>query len=59
MERVTGCLVGGVCERSIMESINHLKGQKTMIIIAHRLTTIEACDVVYRVEDGKIRRDRD
>lgn len=41
-------------EKSIMESVNHLKGQKTMIIIAHRLTTIENCDVVYQVADGKI-----
>lgn len=41
-------------EKSIMESINNLKGHKTMIIIAHRLTTIEDCDAIYRVEDGKI-----
>lgn len=45
-------------EKSIMESINHLKGQKTMIIIAHRLTTIENCDVVYQVADGKIVEER-
>lgn len=45
-------------EESIMESINHLKGEKTMIIIAHRLTTIEKCDVVYRVESGKISKER-
>lgn len=41
-------------ESAIMDSINHLHGSKTMIIIAHRLTTIENCDVVYRVADGKI-----
>lgn len=45
-------------ESEIMESINRLQGQKTMIIIAHRLTTIENCDRVYRVEDGKISRER-
>lgn len=44
-------------EESILESINHLKGTKTMIIIAHRLTTIEKCDVVYRVENGKINKE--
>ena len=38
-----------------MESIDYLRGQKTMIIIAHRLTTIEKCDKVYRVENGKIK----
>lgn len=41
-------------EAAIMESINALHGRKTMVIIAHRLTTIEECDIVYRVEDGKI-----
>lgn len=45
-------------ETAIMESINALHGTKTMIIIAHRLQTIEGCDVVYRVEEGKIKRVR-
>ena len=45
-------------ESEIMESINHLQGQKTMVIIAHRLTTIENCDHIYRVEDGRILRER-
>ena len=41
-------------EEAIMQSINALHGKKTMIIIAHRLTTIEGCDVVYCVKDGKL-----
>lgn len=41
-------------EAAIMDSINSLHGKKTMIIIAHRLQTIEGCDIVYRVENGKI-----
>lgn len=41
-------------EKAIMESINYLHGKKTLIIIAHRLQTIENCDIVYRVENGKI-----
>lgn len=40
-------------EAAIMDSINHFKGKKTLIIIAHRLQTIEKCDMVYRVEQGK------
>lgn len=40
-------------EAAIMESINRLHGRKTLIIIAHRLQTIEKCDLVYRVEDGR------
>ena len=43
-------------EKEIMKSINNLKGTKTLIIIAHRLTTIEDCDVVYKVEKGKMKR---
>lgn len=45
-------------EAEIMESVNRLQGQKTMIIIAHRLTTIENCDRVYRVENGRISQER-
>ena len=40
-------------EAAIMDSINRLHGKKTLIIIAHRLQTIEKCDLVYRVENGK------
>lgn len=45
-------------EAAIMESINRLHGRKTLIIIAHRLQTIEKCDLVYRVENGRISRER-
>lgn len=45
-------------EAAIMESINSLHGKKTMVIIAHRLQTIENCDIVYRVKDGKIIQER-
>lgn len=46
-------------ESAIMESINSLHGKKTMVIIAHRLQTIENCDMVYRVPgDGSIVRER-
>ena len=45
-------------EEEIMNSINRLHGIKTMIIIAHRLSTIEGCDAVYRVENGRIERER-
>jgi len=40
-------------EAAIMESINRLHGKKTLVIIAHRLQTIEKCDMIYRVENGK------
>lgn len=39
-------------ERAIMESIDSLQGQVTMIIVAHRLTTIKNCDKIYSIENG-------
>ena len=41
-------------ETAVMESIEQLRGMKTMIIIAHRLTTIKNVDRIYEVTDGKV-----
>ena len=41
-------------ETAVMESIDRLQGIKTMIIIAHRLTTIRNADVIYEVENGAV-----
>lgn len=41
-------------EAAVMEAIEHLQGMKTMIIIAHRLTTIRNVDVIYEVADGSV-----
>ena len=41
-------------ESEIIDSLNVLKGEKTIIIVAHRLTTIENCNKVYKVENGKV-----
>ena len=43
-------------ESAIMEAIDSFHGRKTLIIIAHRLRTIENCDIIYKVDGGKIRR---
>lgn len=40
-------------ETAVMESIEALQGHKTLIIIAHRLTTIRNCDEIYEIVDGK------
>ncbi|MBO4900239.1 MAG: ABC transporter ATP-binding protein [Lachnospiraceae bacterium] len=43
-------------ESAIMEAIDSFHGRKTLIIIAHRLRTIEGCDMIYKVDGGKITR---
>ena len=45
-------------EAAIMDSINKLHGRKTLVIIAHRLQTIEKCDMVYSIKNGKAVVDR-
>ena len=42
-------------EKQVMNSIYNLKQDKTMIIIAHRISTLEDCDQVYEVKNGKIK----
>ena len=40
-------------ETAVMEAIDSLQGKITMIIVAHRLTTIKNCDKIYEIIDGK------
>jgi len=41
-------------EKEVIHTIKRLKGNKTLIVIAHRLTTVEHCDVLFRLEAGRI-----
>jgi len=43
-----------VTENSIMEAINELSHKKTIIMIAHRLTTVEDCDTIFFLNKGEI-----
>ncbi len=43
-------------EKEVMEAIDSLHGQRTLIVIAHRLTTIKNCDEIYEVAGGKIQK---
>lgn len=40
-------------ENAVMESIDALQGQVTLIIVAHRLTTVRNCDKIYEIKDGR------
>lgn len=42
-------------EQALMKGINALKGTKTIIIIAHRLTTLRACDRIFKIMDKQIK----
>lgn len=57
LDEATSALDGDT-EQAIMDSVNSLHGRKTLIIIAHRLQTIEKCDAVYRIKEGKAVRER-
>lgn len=39
-------------EKAVIETISDLKGKMTLIIIAHRFSTIKDCDIIYRMADG-------
>lgn len=41
-------------EKEVMKAIERLQGYKTLIIVAHRLTTVKNCDVIYEVKDQKV-----
>jgi ATP-binding cassette, subfamily B, bacterial PglK len=41
-------------EKEIVEEIRLLKGEKTIIVIAHRLTTLQFCDKIYWLKNGNI-----
>lgn len=43
-----------ITEREIIKDLGQLPGFKTFIMVAHRLTTVEKCDTIYFMEQGKI-----
>lgn len=44
----------GITEKIIMEAIHKFSGQKTIVMIAHRLKTVQKCNTIYMMDEGKI-----
>jgi len=53
MDEATSAL-DNTTEKQIIKAIEELRGERTIITIAHRLTTVMNCDVIYFMKDGKI-----
>jgi len=53
MDEATSAL-DNITERHVVTSIEKLRGDKTLIMIAHRLTTVQRCDIIYMMKDAEI-----
>lgn len=55
LDEATSALDTGT-EAAVMSAIDSFNGNKTLLIIAHRLSTVKGCDIIYRVEDQKVKK---
>lgn len=53
LDEATSALDGST-EAAVIDAIERLSGEKTIIMIAHRLTTVERCDTLHFLQDGKV-----
>lgn len=53
MDEATSAL-DNVTEREVMEAVQRIRGDKTVILIAHRLSTVRACDTIFLMERGRL-----
>jgi ABC-type multidrug transport system fused ATPase/permease subunit len=53
MDEATSAL-DGVTEENVMHAVRALSKRKTIILIAHRLTTVKDCDLIYLLDNGEI-----
>lgn len=54
MDEATSAL-DGATEGVVMEAIQELSGQKTIVLIAHRLSTVQHCDTIFMLDDGQLK----
>lgn len=53
MDEATSAL-DNITERYVIEAIERLRGDRTIIMIAHRLTTVQNCDIIYMMDEGRV-----
>jgi len=53
MDEATSAL-DNITERAVIEAVNNLGEQKTIIIIAHRLTTVRRCNLIFLLDQGRV-----
>jgi ABC-type multidrug transport system fused ATPase/permease subunit len=53
MDEATSAL-DNITEKYVIEAIERLRGDRTIIMIAHRLTTVRNCDTIYMIDEGEI-----
>lgn len=53
MDEATSAL-DNLTEKWVVEAIDQLRGNRTILMIAHRLTTVKKCDRIYLLEEGRI-----
>lgn len=53
MDEATSAL-DNITERVVMEAVQNIRNDKTIILIAHRLTTVRTCDTIFLMEHGQL-----
>lgn len=53
MDEATSAL-DNITERAVMDAVDNLSRSKTIIMIAHRLSTVQNCDIIYLMKDGRV-----
>ena len=54
LDEATSALVN-LTEQAVMEAVHNLSNEITIILIAHRLSTVKACDIIFLLEKGELK----
>ena len=53
MDEATSAL-DNLTEKAVMDAVHNLGHAKTIVLIAHRLSTVQACDIIFMMEHGRV-----